>query len=479
VTLLSQVALFSIQFGGAVLMARLLNPNDFGLVGMVVAVVGFLETFKDLGLSAATVQQQVITRKQVSVLFWFNSIAGLAMTMITLALAPVLVWFYGRPELLNITLAISLGFVVSGSAAQHKALLRRTLQFGKIARVDVLSALSGLIAGLCAALSDCGYWSIVIQQLTKAVVASAGLWIASNWRPSFFQWDPTVRPMLHFGGFLAANSMMNYASRNVDNIAIGWMWGAGPLGIYTRAYSLLTLPLSQISAPLGNVAIPAFSRLRDDPERYRASFLALMGVTAFFIIPPIAVMMACADSVVLVLLGEKWIQVAEIYRWLGFAALTQPMSVTCGILFVSQGRSKELSQSTLITSMLAVLSIMVALPWGPAAVAASYSISGVLIRNPIQFYFASKISSVSHRDLYGVFVPQLLFGFTIFSAAFFSLRLLGFSDHWTRIGVASGVGVLLVGAALILSSRQRESLVMLRNLFKKKRPNSAKTVRGI
>lgn len=469
VTLLAQGVLFGIQFSGSVLMARLLNPSDFGLVGMVVAVVGFLEIFKDLGLSAATVQEPHITRQQVNVLFWFNTLAGLVMALFTVILAPILVWFYGRPELLGITIALSGGFLISGVAAQHKALLRRALQFGQIARIDIATVVLGLAAGLFAAWSGFGYWSIVVQQLGRTIVATVGLWIASNWRPSIFRWDPSVKPMLRFGGFLAVNSVMNYASRNVDNVAIGWMWGAGPLGIYTRAYSLLTMPLSQISAPLSNVAIPAFSRLRDEQERFRTSFLALMSTTAFFMVPAIAVMMACADSIVLLLLGQKWAQVAQIYRWLGFAALTQPMTAICGILFLSQGRSQELSRSTLITSILAVLSIFAALPWGPAAVAASYSISGLVLRTPIQFYFAGKVSSVTRADLYSVFVPQVLLGGAIFTSGYFAGSLFATTNFWGRIAAASVVGLVFVSLGLLFSTRQRGALGLVRQLFKRKK----------
>lgn len=466
-TLVSQGVLFGVQFVGTVLMARLLTPTDFGLVGMVVAVVGFLETFKDLGLSIATVQQPHITRQQVNVLFWFNTAAGAGMMLLTLALAPVLAWFYGQAELVPITLAISFGFLLSGIGAQHKALLRRTMQFGRIASIDIATMLIGLLAGLMAAWQGLGYWSIVVQQLTKALVATLGLWLASNWRPGMYRWDPNVKPMLRFGGFLAANSIMNYAARNVDKIAIGWMWGAGPLGIYTRAYNLLTLPLSQVSAPIGNVAIPALSRLRDDPGKFRQSFLALMQTAGFLIVPPVAVLMACADSVVILLLGERWAEVATIYRWLGFAALAQPMTATCSILFQCQGRSKELSQSTLVTSILAVISIFAALPWGPAAVAASYSISGLLIRNPIQFHFAAKASTVTRSDFYTIFVPQVLLGGFIFAAGYGALYFLDGSSHGVRISAAAGVGLAVLGLCLVFSKRQRDSLLLLRKLFRK------------
>ncbi len=143
------------------------------------------------------------------------------------------------------------------------------------------------------------------------------------------------------------------------------------------------------------------------------------------------------------------------------------MTATCGILFQSQGRSKEFSQSTFVTSLLAVISILAALPWGPAAVAASYSISGLFIRNPIQFHFAAKVSTVTQRDFYAIFVPQVLLGGFIFAAGYGVLHFMEGSAHVVRILTATGVGLAVLGLCLAFSKRQRDSLLLLRKLFRK------------
>jgi PST family polysaccharide transporter len=264
--------------------------------------------------------------------------------------------------------------------------------------------------------------------------------------------------MLRFGGFLAINNIMNYAARNVDNIAIGWMWGAGALGIYSRAYSLLLLPISQVSAPMLNVAMPAFSRLHDDPVRFRQGYLYLLRVTGLMLVPPVAVLIACADDVVVLLLGDRWTEVAAIYRWLGLIALVQPMTVTCGIIFLSSGCSKELARVTLINSCLTVVSIMVALPYGPAAVAASYSVSGVIIRTPILIHATAQVTAVTARDMYAAVVPQFLLGCVIAISASYSLHEIETSQHWLRIATSAAVGATLSVLWLIASRSQRASL---------------------
>ncbi len=458
----AQAVLFSVQFVGTILLARLLSPNDFGLVAMVIAVVGFLDTFKDLGLSAATIQRAEITRSQVNALFWVNVAAGGLLTLATLALAPGLAWFYGRPELLGIAAAISVGFLISGVSAQQYALLRRSMQFGRIASIDILAAIVSTLAGLAAAWHGFAYWSIVVQRVTKPAVAALALWSTTAWHPGFYRWDPTVVPMLRFGGFLAINNIMNYAARNVDNIAIGWMWGAGPLGIYSRAYNLLLLPISQVSTPMLNVAMPAFSRLHDDPARFRQGYLYLLRVAGLVLVPPVAVLIACADDVVVLLLGDRWLDVAGIYRWLGLIALVQPMTVTCGIVFLSSGRSKDMARVTLVNAGLTIVSIMMALPYGPAAVAASYAVSGLLIRTPILIHATSRVSAVTARDMYAIVAPQLLLGCVIVAGGWYAASQIEASHHWLRIAAATAVGATL-GLLWIVTSRQQRA--SLSNIF--------------
>jgi polysaccharide transporter, PST family len=468
VTMAMQAILFGTQFLGTVLLARLLTPVDFGLIGMAVAVTGVLETFKDLGLSMATIQQKQITPGQVSVLFWFNVLIGCALFALGCGLAPGLAWFYGREELLGITLALSLGFLLAGLSAQHYALLRRNLRFASIARVEVTASVVSLAAGLTAAWQGLGFWSLVVQRLTRPFIMTCGIWLAAGWLPRWFKWDPSVKPMLRFGGFLAGNNLLNYAARNVDNVAIGYTWGAAALGLYSRAYNLLMLPMSQVAPSLATVVIPALSRLRDEPEKFRHAYLTLVRLIGFTMVPLMAVLLVCPEAVITLLLGEKWLAAAEIFRWLGVAALIQPMTTTCGILFITHGRSKEMSQCTLITSLLAVTAIVAAVPWGPAAVAGSYAISGLLIRTPVLFRYAGRISRVTTLDLYRAVIPSLLIAGLVVAAGLLSLQLMAPGSPLTTLLVAATAGLgVIAGAALFLPGQRavlREAINLMNQL---------------
>lgn len=466
VTIATQGAMFATQFFGTIWLARLLTPDDFGLIGMVVAVTGFMDTFKDLGLSAATVREKEISPAQVSLLFWFNVAISLSLAIICCALAPGLAWFYGRSELIGITLATAVGFVLAGLYGQQHALLRRNMRFVSIAKVEICAAFVGLGAGLLAAFSGFGYWSLIIQRLARGLTASTGYWLSTGWIPDRFRWDPSVKPMLRFGGFLAINNVMSYASRNVDNIAIGQVWGAASLGIYTRAYNLLMLPMSQMGPPIANVIMPALSRLRDEPEKFRRSFVSLLRVVGLVIIPLVAMLLACPDAVISILLGDKWLPAAEIFRWLGVAALVQPMTTICGQLFIVQGCSKEMSKCTLINSILAVVAILVAVPWGPAAVAGSYAISGVLIRSPIFIYYAGQISSVTIRDIYAATLPSLALGLAVFSVATSVPYFLQVQSPPIKILIAFFCSVGIVAIAIMSIPQNRNTFTETIGMFR-------------
>lgn len=461
VTFATQMGLFSAQFLGSVLLARLLSPDDFGLVGMVVAITGFFDTFRDLGLTTATVQRKEITPNQVNVLFWINLAVSAGLGLLICLFSPFISYFYGRSELVPITIALSIGFMLFGANAQHSALLRRSMQFKTIAKIDIASTMFSICAALSAAWMGCGYWSLVLQRLSKPVAAGLGYWINSGWTPRRPGWDPSVKPMLRFGGFLAANNILNYAARNVDNIAIGRVWGGEQLGLYTRAYSLLMLPMSQLGPSMVNVVVPALGRIQNEAEKFRHAYLSLLRAIGLTVVPFVAVLISCSEAVVYLVLGPQWSGTAEIFRWLGVAAIIQPMTTTCGMLFVARGRSKELSKSTLITSMLAVLSIVCAVPWGTVAVAGSYAISGMLVRTPVLFHFAGKVSAVSTRDLYKSAIPSVLIAFAIISVNYL---LSGITRQYSAFGqVASStfVGGMVVLVACLIFRSQREVIAMI------------------
>jgi O-antigen/teichoic acid export membrane protein len=375
-TLISQAVKAVLQVLSAAVLGRLLLPRDFGLLAMVMSVTAFIGMFKDLGLSNAIVQQPKITHGQVSGLFWINCALGLGVALVVAALAPFIAWFYHEPKLLAITLVLSGNFIFSGLSVQHQALLRRQMQFKTTAVIDMVSMASGVATGIVMAGLHFGYWSLVGVQFATRITYCALAWTNCRWRPGAFQRRVGLRPMLSFGGHTTGFTILNYFTRNFDNILIGRVLGSAPLGIYSRAYALLMLP-GQVNQPLAAVLLPGLSRLQNNPSEYRKLFLRAVGTISLVTVPIVTFAFFFAHDVILVLLGPRWIVVARIFQLLAPAAAVGAMVFAPNWLSQSLGRPAQQFRYALISAPVCIAGFLVGIRWGVEGVATSFSVTFV------------------------------------------------------------------------------------------------------
>jgi O-antigen/teichoic acid export membrane protein len=375
----SQGAQFLIQSIATVVLARLLTPADFGLVAMVSTITGLGQSFADLGLSEATIQRKEISHNQVSALFWINVAIGLGLMLLTVGLAPVLAHFYREPRLVNITLLVSLTFISGGLRVQPDAILRRQMRFRAIAMRDITSYAIAVPVAIAMALRGFGYWALVALPLVLNCSVMLLSWLMVKWRPAWPHRDTEVGSMIDFGGHVAASYFIVTVSRSADNVLIGWYSGAGPLGLYSRAYNLLMLPVRQLIFPAGSVAIPAFSRTQSDPERFARYYLRAVNLIIWVGAPIFAFLFVAAKPVVLLILGRQWQEAAPVFQILVISALGQLFLESTIWLFVSRGQSKQLLTLLLIMSTILVGSYAVGLPFGIKGVALSGSLTMLFI----------------------------------------------------------------------------------------------------
>jgi O-antigen/teichoic acid export membrane protein len=374
VTLTSQGALFLIQSISTVALARLLTPADFGLVAMVTAVSELATPFADFGLSQATIQRKEISHAQVSTLFWINVAIGLVLMLVMAALGPVLARFYGEPRLKDITALMSLTFLMAGVRAQPEALLKRQMRFSPLAIRNVASLGLSVFVAIALAWRGAGYWAIVSTPLTANFTSMALSWFMVKWRPGLPHFSKEVRSMVAFGGNVVASFLIFGVHRNADNVLIGWYWGAGPLGLYSRAYSLLMLPVRQLNAPIASVAIPAFSKIQSDPERFARYYLRAVSLIVWISAPLFAFLFVGAEPVIKLALGDQWRGAAPVFQILAISALGQLLLQSTVWLLVSRGESERLLKLLLLISPVIIGSFLLGLPFGIKGVALSYSL---------------------------------------------------------------------------------------------------------
>jgi len=400
-TLLAQACKFAIGIGSTAILARLLTPRDFGLIAMVLALTGFVDRFRDMGLAVATIQRPEITHRQVSTLFWVNTSFGAALTLAMTLVAPAIAWFYGEPRLKAVTIALAVTFLLGGLSIQHQALLRRQMRFGVLAVVQVGSVLAAAVLAVAAGWAGLGYWSLVVMQIVAALVNMLGLLSACAWRPSLPTRGAGIRAMLSFGGTLAGSNMLQYLIRNCDNLLIGWRLGAESLGLYSKAYQLLLLPISQLNVPLTGVAIPTLSRLQAEPDRYRLYYQRGVQLLVTVGMPLVVFTFVAADEIVSVVLGQQWTGAAAIFRALAPAAFVDTFAVATAWVFVSLGDVRRQFRWMLFSAVVILTAFCIGLRWGVIGVASAFSVCQCALVFPAVAYCFRR-TPLRGRDLAAV-----------------------------------------------------------------------------
>jgi len=474
VTMASHGLKFAISIVATAVLARLLSPRDYGLIGMVAVATNFIVMFKDLGLSLATVQKAEISSRQISTLFWVNLMLSVVTMLIMVVLAPAVSWFYGDPRLTMITIVSATGFVIGGLTVQHEALLKRQMRFMALSAIALVAMIVGYIVGITFAWYGFGFWALVFSQLALLATDAILVWITCGWRPGLPRRGTGVRSMLSFGGNITAYGTVNYFSKNADNLLIGKFWGAQPLGLYNKAAQLVGLPTDQVHEPVMAVAVPALSRLADSPERYRKAYLRIMEKVLMLVMPAVALLIVCSDWIISIVLGSQWKDAGTILVFMSIAGLFQPIINTAGSMLVTQGRGRHLFYWSLITSPLSILSIFAGLPWGATGVAASYSLTRVLITNPLMYWFVGRTGPVRTMDFYRLLAP-----FTAASVVGI-LACLGFRHFFNVLNPVLGLMVcfslIAAGNLLVLSltTSGRAALLDIRNSLLLLRPVGSK-----
>lgn len=372
-TVTGQVFSFVLNTLSTVVMARLLLPADFGLVAMVTAVTGFVTIFKDLGLSSAIMQRSEINQKQVSAVFWINVLISFGVGLLVACITPFMVSFYNEPRLASITLVFALSIFITGLSIQHNALMQRQMRFFSLSLIQLGSTLLSLIIGIMLAVLGCGYWSIVAISVSSPLISSVALWIACDWRPSFYKRD-NVSSFLKFGAGIAGFDLINYFSRNADNVLIGKYIGSVALGLYSKAYQLLMLPINQLKNPLTSVALPVLSSLQNDPAKYTSFYTRYLFVLAFFSMPIVMFMGIFAEEIIRIILGDKWTGAAYIFQLLAITGFIQPIASTQGLVLITTGRTNRYFYLGVFNAFFTVLGFIIGIKWGIAGVAISQAI---------------------------------------------------------------------------------------------------------
>ncbi len=371
----TQALIFVSKFGSTPILARLLTPEDYGLIGMATVLTGFVEYFGTLGLSTATIQRTKINHEQVSTLFWINVGVSCLVALAIALLAPLVAAFYHEPRLRGVTLALSFSFIFGGLTVQHQALLRRQMKFDRLAKIEIISTTIGVLVAIAAAYSGLSYWALILMTIVTVMCNAVGVWLACSWRPGLPVRNAGVRSLLAYGGNITGFGIVNYFSRNLDNVLIGRRWGSQELGLYAQAYKLVLLPIQQINNPITSVALPTLSSLQTEPEKFCNFYYKAMLAISILGMPMIGFIYADADRLILLALGEQWLDTIPIFKFLVPAAFNAIVGVGLGWAYQSLGTVDRLFRWGVFYSVVNATIFVLSVPYGAIGVAAAYGLS--------------------------------------------------------------------------------------------------------
>jgi O-antigen/teichoic acid export membrane protein len=371
--LVSQAGNFALRLGFMIAAARLLDPADFGIVAMVTVVTAVLDLFATAGLSSAAVQRSSIDNAQISTLFWINLLVGIALFAFCVLIAPLVVAFYHEPRLLPVMAVMGIGFVLNAAGVQQLALLQRQMRYVSLAGIEFSSQLASLALGLCLALAGYGYWALVIAAIALPAFVTLSSWMATGWIPGRPVWNAGIGSMLHFGGTVTVNGVISYMTYSFDKFVVGRVFGASSLGYYGVAAQLINTPTSNLNMALGGVTFSALSRLQNDPARFRSYFLKGYALNVSLTLPITIFCAVFAHDIILVVLGPKWQEAADIFQLLAPTALFFGIINPMGWLLWASHRHVRSLQLAIVIAALVVTGCLLGLPYGPKGVAAGFS----------------------------------------------------------------------------------------------------------
>ncbi|MEQ8847674.1 lipopolysaccharide biosynthesis protein [Botrimarina sp.] len=430
-------------------LARLLDPEDFGLIAMVTVFTNFAAMFVDAGLSLPTIQRPRITAAQVSNLFWISVLIALTVACVVASASPLIAWVFDEPRLVGITLAIVTSFVFAGLSVQHTALLRRQLMFASLSAVQVVSVASGQACAVGWAFAyrdtEFDYWALVIGPIASSAITAAMAWVFCSWRPSAPKPRTGTRELASFGAQITGFSILNYLSRNADSFLIGWKWGDVALGYYDRAYRVFLAPIVRITVPFATVTVPALSRLSHDAPRFERAYLRLLRPALSLPCPLAMLMLLNAELVIDTMLGPRFEQSIPIFRCLALVGLVQPFCHSLTWILTALGRGKAVLTIGVLSAVVKCTAFACGLPWGPVGVAAAYAIASLFVYTPIAVAYVHSQSPFSIVGPLKEFAMAQALGLVVGVASVASMAVFSGDNPWVRLLIVGLVGAATWG----------------------------------
>ncbi|THH36365.1 MOP flippase family protein [Neolewinella litorea] len=435
-----------------IVLARLLSPAEFGLIAMVTVLTGFGSVFVDFGFTSAIIQNKSSDQRHWSSVFWLNLSVSILIAVVLCFSAPYIADFYNEAELRLVTIVIAWTFVFQSFNLVQEALLRKRMEFKQLTIIRIVAQLVGGGAGIYAALIGMSYWSLVVKEYATILCTNVGIWYISSWRPGWILEKSAIREMVSFSLPLMGSQTLNYWTRNADNLMVGKVLGENALGVYSRAYTLMLLPLNNISNVISGVMFPAYSQIQDEKERIKRIYLRITRVIGYLTFPMMFGLCVVAEPFIALLLGPQWMGVVPVIEILAPLGAVQSISTLEGNIFLSQGATRLQFVTGIISKVVMVGAMAVGLYLGGlTGIAWAYLLSSTTVAF-FMFHYMGKLIDLSLYEICENLFTVLLAAVTMAVSVWLLDRI--FLNSWPDLSrllllVSSGAGIYLLLSYLL------------------------------
>lgn len=450
-----------IQFVFSILIARLLVPEDYGVIAMLNIFIAVSQTFIDSGFGSALIRKIDRTETDFSTVFYFNIVVATLFYMILFVSAPAIANFYETPLLESVTKIVALNLIINSLSGIHNAKLSIDIDFKSRAKISILTSVITGAVGLWMAYAGYGVWALVVQNLCSSLVRTVMLWIIVKWRPKLiFSWK-SFKELFSFGSKLLASGLLDTLYNNIYTLVIGKVFSPSTLGVYSKANTLAQFPSSNITGVLQNVTFPVLSSIQNEEERMADAYKRFLKLSAFIVFPLMVGLASVADPFIRLALTDKWEGAIYLLQIICFALMWYPIhAINLNILAV-KGRSDYFLKLEIIKKIQGILILCITVPMGIVAMCYGQVISSFisLIWNT---HYTKKLIGYGYfaqmRDL----LPILIHSFVMGAIVLVVVNVL--PTLWLKliVGVLSGMVYYIAGAYIMKFREIDEVLVILK-----------------
>lgn len=455
-----------VQFLFGILLARLLTPNDYGMIAMLTIFMAVSQTFIDSGFGNALIRKPDRNENDKATVFFFNIFMAAACYAVIFLAAPYVARFYNMPQLADILRILAINLIIQAFGSIQRLNLTIDLNFKMLAKISFSGAVVGGTAGLICAYNGLGVWSLVVQQMTTTSSRVVLFWILVRWRPKSFFNKTSFKSMFGFGSKLLASGLLNTLYDNIYDLIIGKVFSAATLGNYSRASHFANFPSSNITGIFQRVTFPVLSKIQDNPEKLRKGYLKFLNMATLVIFPLMIGLAALAKPFILLALSDKWVDAILILQLICIAQMWYPVhAINLNILQV-MGRSDLFLKLEIIKKIISITVLCITLPHGIIAMCFGQWFNacfGLVVNT----YYSGKLLNAGLLPQLKMYIPTLLNALIMGAISIGVTKVLPEQEYALQLVLGIAAGALYYAVSNWIFNR--ETIKELLDLLNKKK----------